>query len=103
MLAFALCEGIANDWVALALVDGYDTAQAVGAVGFGVFVAAMTVGRLVGGSCVDRYGRVATLRVTAVLVVAGVLVVVLSPGRAGRPGRRGRSGGSARRSASRSG
>jgi MFS family permease len=80
VLAFALCEGVANDWLALSLVDGYDAAQAVGAVGFGTFVTAMTVGRLVGGSFVERYGRVATLRVTALLVVAGVLAVVLSPG-----------------------
>ena len=80
VLAFALCEGVANDWLALSLVDGYHAAQAVGAVGFGTFVTAMTVGRLVGGSFVERYGRIATLRVTALLVVAGVLAVVLSPG-----------------------
>jgi MFS family permease len=80
VLAFALCEGIANDWLALSLVDGYHAAQAVGAVGFGTFVTAMTLGRLVGGSFVERYGRVATLRVTALLVVAGVLAVVTSPG-----------------------
>jgi MFS family permease len=80
VLAFALCEGIANDWLALALVDGYHAAQAVGAFGFGTFVTAMTVGRLVGGSFVERYGRVGTLRVTALLVVAGVLAVVTSPG-----------------------
>jgi MFS family permease len=80
MLAFALCEGIANDWLALSLVDGYHAAQAVGAVGFGTFVTAMTLGRLVGGSFVERYGRVATLRATALLVVAGVLAVVISPG-----------------------
>ncbi|HEY6745765.1 MAG TPA: MFS transporter [Mycobacteriales bacterium] len=80
VLAFALCEGIANDWLALSLVDGLHAAEAVGAVGFGVFVTAMTVGRVIGGSFVERYGRVATLRVTALLVVAGVLGVVTSPG-----------------------
>ena len=80
VLSFALCEGIANDWLALSLVDGYDAGQAVGAAGFGIFVTAMTVGRLVGGSFVERYGRVATLRVTGVLVVLGVLAVVVSPG-----------------------
>jgi MFS family permease len=78
--AFALCEGIANDWLALSLVDGYDATQAVGAVAFGTFVTAMTLGRLVGGSFVERYGRVATLRATGVLVMAGVLAVVTSPG-----------------------
>lgn len=80
VLAFALCEGIANDWLALSLVDGLHAAEAVGAVGFGVFVTAMTVARMVGGSFVERYGRVATLRATALLVVAGVLAVVTSPG-----------------------
>ncbi len=80
VLAFALCEGIANDWLALSLVDGLHAAEAVGAIGFGTFVTAMTVGRMVGGSFVERYGRVATLRVTAVLVLAGVLAVVTSAG-----------------------
>ena len=80
VLAFALCEGIANDWLALSLVDGLHAAEAVGAVGFGTFVTAMTVGRVVGGSFVERYGRVATLRATALLVVAGVLAVVTAPG-----------------------
>lgn len=83
VLSFALCEGVANDWLALALVDGYDAGPAVGAIGFGIFVTAMTAGRLVGGWFVERYGRVATLRVTALLVVAGVLVVVISPTVAG--------------------
>ena len=83
VLAFALCEGVANDWLALSLVDGYDADQAVGAFGYGAFVTAMTLGRVVGGSFVERYGRVATLRVTGVLGAAGVLAVVASPGVAG--------------------
>jgi MFS family permease len=83
VLAFALCEGVANDWLALSLVDGYGTGEAVGAIGYGAFVTAMTLGRLVGGTFVERYGRVATLRVTGVLGAAGVLAVVASPGLAG--------------------
>ncbi|CAN5214378.1 MFS transporter [soil metagenome] len=80
VLAFALCEGIANDWLALTLVDGYDANESVAAAGFGVFVAAMTLGRLFGGTAVERFGRVNVLRATAVMVVAGVLAVVMSPG-----------------------
>lgn len=80
VLAFALCEGIANDWLALTLVDGYDADESVGAAGFGVFVAAMTLARLLAGSPVERFGRVNVLRSTALLVVTGVLVVVFSPG-----------------------
>ncbi|MFC5729997.1 MULTISPECIES: MFS transporter [Nocardioides] len=80
VLAFALCEGIANDWVALALVDGYDAGESLAAAGFAVFVTAMTLGRIFGGAVVERLGRVATLRITGVLVALGVAGVVWSPG-----------------------
>jgi MFS family permease len=83
VLSFALCEGIANDWLALGLVDGYDVPHAAGSAGFAVFVTAMTVGRLVGGSATTRFGRVATLRATAVLVIIGSTTVVFSPVAAG--------------------
>jgi len=79
VLSFALCEGIANDWLALGLVDGYGVSHAAGSAGFAVFVSAMTLGRLVGGSLTTRFGRVATLRGTAVLVILGSLTVALSP------------------------
>jgi fucose permease len=77
VLGFAFTEGSANDWMAVAMVDGYGTSETVGAVGFGVFVAAMTVARLVGGSALERFGRVATLRMTAALALAGLLLVLL--------------------------
>jgi predicted MFS family arabinose efflux permease len=77
VLAFAFTEGSANDWIALAFVDGYGTSETVGAVAFGFFVIAMTVGRLVGGFALERFGRVAMLRVTAALAVAGLLLVLL--------------------------
>jgi fucose permease len=77
VLGFAFTEGSANDWMAVAMVDGYGTSETVGAVGFGVFVAAMTAARLVGGSALERFGRVATLRMTAALALAGLLLVLL--------------------------
>ncbi len=80
VMAFALCEGIANDWLALALVDGYDATPALGSLAFAAFVSSMTAGRLVGSWFIIRFGRVTTLRATAVLVLAGVTAVVVSPG-----------------------
>ena len=77
VLGFAFTEGSANDWMAVAMVDGYGTTEAVGAIGFGVFVAAMTVARMFGGAALERFGRVATLRATAVLGLAGLLLVLL--------------------------
>ncbi|WP_026877682.1 MFS transporter [Jiangella gansuensis] len=76
VMCFALIEGIANDWLALGLVDGYDTSNAMGAVGFAVFVAAMTIGRTAGTQLIDRYGRLPVLRVSGVLAAGGVLLVV---------------------------
>ena len=77
VLAFAFSEGTGNDWLALATVDDYGTSQAVGSLVFAVFVAAMTVGRLVGPQLLDRYGRVVVLRGTAGVAVLGLLAVVL--------------------------
>ncbi|TDC52476.1 MFS transporter [Jiangella ureilytica] len=76
VMCAALIEGIANDWLALGLVDGYEVSNAVGTMGFAVFLAAMTVGRTAGTQLVDRFGRLPVLRTSAVLAVAGVLLVV---------------------------
>ena len=61
VLALALTEGAANDWLAIALVDGHDVAAWKGVAGFAVFVTAMTVGRFLGSDLLDRFGRAATL------------------------------------------
>ncbi|GAB2726038.1 MFS transporter [Nocardioides pakistanensis] len=79
VLAMALTEGVANDWLAVALVDGYDVAPWVGASGFALFVTAMTSGRLVGGKLLDRFGRLPVLWSTMAVAGAGVLLVVLAP------------------------
>ncbi len=77
VMSFALIEGVANDWLALGLVDGYGVSNATGAAGLAVFVAAMTLARLAGTRALDRYGRVPVVRATAALAAAGVLLVVL--------------------------
>jgi fucose permease len=77
VLTFAFTEGSANDWLALALVDGYGLSNSAGVLGFAVFVSAMTVGRVLGVRLLDRYGRVAVLRLTAAISVAGLLLVVV--------------------------
>jgi MFS family permease len=76
VLGMAFAEGSANDWLALAAVDGYGVANEVGALMFGLFVTAMTVGRLLGGFLLDRFGRVPVLRGSAVLAVVGLSLVI---------------------------
>ncbi len=80
VLAFALGEGIANDWLAVAQVDGHDASDTVGALTFGTFVAAMTLARLLAGGPLERFGRVPVLRGLALVVTAGSLLVALGPG-----------------------
>lgn len=79
VLGVALAEGAAGDWVALALTQGYGTTEALGALGYGIFVTAMTAGRLAGTPLLDRFGRVVVLRAAGGLAVAGLAVFVLSP------------------------
>jgi MFS family permease len=80
MLGFGFTEGTANDWLAISLVDGYKASETIGAVGFGTFVAAMTVGRMAGGPAIERWGRVAVLRLTAAAAALGLILVVVHVG-----------------------
>jgi MFS family permease len=79
IMSAALSEGSANDWLALAVVDGFDQAEAVGAAMFGVFVGAMTAVRLLGTKLIDRYGRVAVLRGSGVVSFGGLLLFGFAP------------------------
>ncbi len=76
VLALALTEGTANDWLALALVDGYGVEPWVGVTGFAVFVTAMTTGRLLGPVLLDRFGRLPVLWGTMAAAAGGVLLIV---------------------------
>lgn len=79
MLGMAFAEGSANDWLALATVEGHGQSQPTGAIVFGVFVSAMTLGRVAGGPLIDRFGRVRVLRVSAVSAIVGLIVFILGP------------------------
>jgi len=79
ILGMAFSEGSANDWLTLAMVDGHGVSNANGAVIFGVFVTAMTVGRIGGVFVLDRFGRVPVLRTCAALAAGGLLVVIFVP------------------------
>ncbi|HEY0237549.1 MAG TPA: MFS transporter [Friedmanniella sp.] len=74
VLAAALTEGSANDWLSLSVVDGWKTPDAVGALGLWLFVAAMTTMRWFATALLDRFGRVTVLRLCAALSIVGLLV-----------------------------
>jgi predicted MFS family arabinose efflux permease len=75
VLCMALTEGTGNDWLSLAVIDGYHTAAVTGTVTFAVFLAGMTAGRWWGPRLIDRYGRVRVLRLCAVTALAGLLLI----------------------------
>jgi MFS family permease len=77
VLAMALTEGVANDWLALAVVDGYGAPAWLGAAAFALFVASMTFGRVVGTVLLDSFGRRRVLWSTMALAAVGVLLTVL--------------------------
>lgn len=79
VLGMTFAEGSANDWLALASVDGHGLSNTDGAIVFGVFVAAMTAGRVVGGPVLDRFGRVPVLRACAGVGIAGLVLFILAP------------------------
>ncbi|WDZ82796.1 MFS transporter [Micromonospora cathayae] len=80
VLVLAFTEGSANDWLAVAFVDGHDFGEAAGAAVFGLFVVGMTVGRLAGTPLLDRWGRVPVLLATIGVAIVGSLTAVLASG-----------------------
>lgn len=79
VLGMALTEGSANDWLALAMVDGHHVSNATGAVALWLFLAAMTTCRLLGVKALDRFGRVPVLRACAVMAAVGLALVIFTP------------------------
>jgi fucose permease len=79
VLGMAFAEGSAGDWLALAMVDDRGTGKAAGAVIYGVFVTAMTVGRVSGVFALDRFGRVPVLRASAATALVGLALVIFVP------------------------
>jgi len=76
MLVAAFTEGTANDWISVAFVDGYDLPTWAGVLGFATFLSFMTIGRLIGASMLDRWGRVPVLRAMLIAAGFGSLMVV---------------------------
>jgi len=79
MLSVSLTEGSANDWITSAVVQSFATPETTGIACLGVFLAAMTLMRMMGTRLIDRWGRVATLRWCSVCAILGLLAFGLGP------------------------
>jgi len=77
VLATALGEGAANDWLGLTLVDDRGLPEAFGALALAGFNLTMAATRVVGGRVIERVGRVPVLRASGATAAAGVLLLCL--------------------------
>jgi len=78
ILAMAMAEGSANDWLPLLMVDGHGFDATSGSIIFTAFAVAMTVGRFTGGWFLDRFGRTKVMRVCVTLAGIGLALVIFS-------------------------
>lgn len=79
VMSVSLTEGAANDWLALGIREGFDVPEHQGAFGLTLFVTAMTVMRFAGTALLNKFGRVAILRFSAVFGIIGLLIFGFAP------------------------
>ncbi|WP_433832219.1 MFS transporter [Actinoplanes sp. CA-015351] len=79
VLTFAFAEGVGNDWISVAAIDGYHVSPALGTLAFAGFLTAMTIGRWFGPGLLDRFGRTQVVRVLTVIGIVGVVLFVYGP------------------------
>lgn len=77
LLALALAEGSAGDWLPLIMVDGLGLSQTQGSVFFAAFAAVMTIGRFSGHAVIARLGKQGTLVASVITAAAGIALVAL--------------------------
>ncbi len=80
-IAFAasMTEGAAAQWIAIAGVDDFNQRESTGDLMYWIFIVAMVTVRALGGRLLERFGRVAMLRASAVSVILGILTFAFTP------------------------
>jgi predicted MFS family arabinose efflux permease len=75
---FTLAEGAGLNWSAIYVADSLGATESLGAIGLGVFLGAVTIGRLVGDRLVSRFGSVGVFRTGAVVASLGFIGALLA-------------------------
>ena len=79
VFAASTIEGAAATWSSLAIVQGFSTSEAVGDIFYWVFLIAMVSTRGFGAQIIGKWGRVMSLRISALFVIVGVLMFAFGP------------------------
>jgi fucose permease len=80
---FTLAEGAGLNWSTVYIAESLGGTEALGAVALGVFLGAVTLGRLAGDRLVSRFGAVRVFRAGAIVAGAGFGGALLVDARAG--------------------
>ena len=80
VFATVVAEGAANNWLSVALVDGFAQTESVGGVVLAVMIGSMMLVRVFGATMIDRFGRVLTMRISLSVTAGGLLLFGLAPG-----------------------
>ena len=73
------CEGTMFDWSVIYFRDVIGTAPDASRIGFVAFMSAMATGRFVDDYLINKFGHLAVLRLSGILITAGMLVAISYP------------------------
>ncbi|WP_292054616.1 MULTISPECIES: MFS transporter [unclassified Brevundimonas] len=76
VLAVALAEGSATDWLPILMVDEYGVSKTAASLVYVMFAASVTTGRLAGTPVLNRLGPVRVIGFGAVLAAIGMVAVI---------------------------
>lgn len=79
VIGTGLTEGAANDWIPLAVVDGFDVSHAMGTAALAFFLAVLTAARLLTPRMQRRWSPRPMLQVFLAIAVVGLILFALSP------------------------
>lgn len=79
-LCGTVAEGSAQDWLALLFTDERGADPGTAAAAFTTFTIAMTVGRFIGTTTIEKLGRTWALRVSGAAAAIGVIGTLAVPG-----------------------
>jgi len=79
LVAAAMSEGSAGNWLNLTVVETFRTPEEYGALAYATFVISMLSVRLLGAGLLAKYGRVRLLYASGGLAFAGLALFTMSP------------------------
>lgn len=78
VLAMALAEGTANDWLPLLMIDGHGFDATMGTMIYVGFTLSMTIGRFAGSGFVSKVGTVGALCTSAIFGTIGLAIIIFT-------------------------